>query len=637
MIVLFCFLASFPMGVAGFGILSQPASQPLLSTKSSSSPARALGATMAPPDDSRLGPFLPFWGLGSTSTSTSSSQNSAGPTMRPFAFRTDPLDHWQSLWGKSMTAAAATTASVEPEINTSTSSSPVAEALDTLQTLWKAVAPKMIVPEQLSWSPFDNKPEAIDGHWAAYWDPRTKLHYYYNRRTGASRWKAPFGTFGHLKQQQQQQPLHKAGPWEAYCFTNDDDINDNMVYYYNRATKVSTWERPRHFPVLKDQQEQSSTIPKSVAAQGDWAAYPGDAAFSKTNSEYYYFNHVTGVSQWDPPTANFPVTALGSGVSSSSSSSSSRTEKKQKQQKQPRHASSFAAPRLQHLSSSNVDHKQPPQQHPAAMTRASFASPGWMSEFSIWTESPFAQVVSKSRSSPVASPKPNDPTKQQPIDLFTQPLMKSFCQLQQNALAVAAASFAPHVTHTNAPVLDKNAHDVFLEYVLQPVGALLAESTKGVLIAALDFMSHSLAKSLDETPELRRRSSPSARHREAVPVKTSLLLESNKNYKSDTVDTPSRRCLPDIADHHHHPSRSEATDDIAPVTAAVGNANSHPTVETMDDIPHLSYWMENSDGSITYMARRDGTDPLPSVITNLPARAGVKKVARIESIPYQLV
>lgn len=100
------------------------------------------------------------------------------------------------------------------------------------------------------------------------------------------------------------------GDWSAYW----DEFGSGYIYFFNEVTGESQWDPPTlSFPKidLKDgmkitekkkaiEDENDFSVP--LASQGDWSAYfDGDQS-----KMVYYHNALTGVSQWEKPTKEFP-------------------------------------------------------------------------------------------------------------------------------------------------------------------------------------------------------------------------------------------------------------------------------------------------------------------------------------------
>ena len=156
-------------------------------------------------------------------------------------------------------------------------------------------------------------PLATQGDWGAYLDDSTGLVYYFNTRNGASQWKPPTPDFPRVQipRNTQPQPVATLGHWSSYW----DQMGTGWMYYFNRQTGQSTWERPfDSFPghvvqkktvatavvTSSTSSSSSSGAPLPLASQGDWAAY------ADSKGRIYYWNRITQTSQWQPP-RNFPA------------------------------------------------------------------------------------------------------------------------------------------------------------------------------------------------------------------------------------------------------------------------------------------------------------------------------------------
>ncbi|GAX25311.1 hypothetical protein FisN_5Lh400 [Fistulifera solaris] len=108
--------------------------------------------------------------------------------------------------------------------------------------------------------------------------------------------------------------LASEGDWSAYW----DEFGSGYIYFFNEVTGESQWDPPTlSFPKidLKDgmkvteknnlvEDENDFSLP--LASQGEWSAY-FDGEKSKM---VYYHNSLTGVSQWEKPTRDFPYFVL---------------------------------------------------------------------------------------------------------------------------------------------------------------------------------------------------------------------------------------------------------------------------------------------------------------------------------------
>jgi hypothetical protein len=108
--------------------------------------------------------------------------------------------------------------------------------------------------------------------------------------------------------------LASEGDWSAYW----DEFGSGYIYFFNEVTGESQWDPPTlSFPKidLKDGmkiterisgEEDENDFSLPLASQGEWSAY-----FDGENSKMvYYHNSLTGVSQWEKPTRDFPCFVL---------------------------------------------------------------------------------------------------------------------------------------------------------------------------------------------------------------------------------------------------------------------------------------------------------------------------------------
>jgi hypothetical protein len=108
--------------------------------------------------------------------------------------------------------------------------------------------------------------------------------------------------------------LASEGDWSAYW----DEFGSGYIYFFNEITGESQWDPPTlSFPKvdLKDGMkiterinlvEDENDFSSPLASQGEWSAY-FDGEKSKL---VYYHNSLTGVSQWEKPTSDFPCFVL---------------------------------------------------------------------------------------------------------------------------------------------------------------------------------------------------------------------------------------------------------------------------------------------------------------------------------------
>lgn len=107
-------------------------------------------------------------------------------------------------------------------------------------------------------------------------------------------------------------PLASEGDWSAYW----DQHGSGYIYFFNELTGESQWDPPTlSFPkielkdgmkVVEKAIEDENDFSAPLASQGEWSAYfDGD----KTNMVYYH-NSLTGISQWEKPSNDFPCFIL---------------------------------------------------------------------------------------------------------------------------------------------------------------------------------------------------------------------------------------------------------------------------------------------------------------------------------------
>ncbi|WKX99060.1 hypothetical protein Q1695_014157 [Nippostrongylus brasiliensis] len=112
------------------------------------------------------------------------------------------------------------------------------------------------------------------------------------------------GEEGSSDSPQAQAPAAQDCPWTKH------ETAEGRVYYYNKITKESSWNKPDE---LKTPQErQARTTPTSTSANGIWKEY------KTPEGRAYYYNSVTKETTWtkpegfDAPTATAETTAVTS-------------------------------------------------------------------------------------------------------------------------------------------------------------------------------------------------------------------------------------------------------------------------------------------------------------------------------------
>lgn len=129
------------------------------------------------------------------------------------------------------------------------------------------------------------------GDWIAYEDQNAQSVFWYNHVAQTSQWEAP----ADIRQTSSNTPanssmrLKREGDWIEYT------LPDGNVFYYNDRNNEFQWERPDQLldtpgeEVLKD-----DTV--ADATSGDWAAFK-----DPSTGLVFWYNQVTGESQWEPP------------------------------------------------------------------------------------------------------------------------------------------------------------------------------------------------------------------------------------------------------------------------------------------------------------------------------------------------
>ena len=174
-----------------------------------------------------------------------------------------------------------------------------------------------------------------DGPWQRTMDQTTMQPYYYNTRTQESTYvrppefrtppDGPYSTTGH-DFQMTASPVKAAidnSPWQKTV-----DPNTQFPYYYNNATQESTYQRPRNFHTPPDEQPQAPPAPIMAITNTPW-----QKAIDQATMQPYYYNHATKESTYqrpvdyqtppDPPTLAGQTIVVPSTTSYYSSTSSS--------------------------------------------------------------------------------------------------------------------------------------------------------------------------------------------------------------------------------------------------------------------------------------------------------------------------
>ena len=140
------------------------------------------------------------------------------------------------------------------------------------------------------------------GPWEELFDPETATTYYYNERSGESRWERPNGFDQRWLDQQDVAALtarstkrRNAGDW-----TEMEDEETGTVYYTNMHTSESQWEKPSGFDGQWLFEEDTNDLVNRSRVRknaGLWQEY-----YDETARTAYYYNTDTAESQFSPPT-----------------------------------------------------------------------------------------------------------------------------------------------------------------------------------------------------------------------------------------------------------------------------------------------------------------------------------------------
>eukprot|EP00944_MAST-04C_sp_MAST-4C-sp1_P012821 g12821.t1 len=120
--------------------------------------------------------------------------------------------------------------------------------------------------------------------WSKLYDEASGQYYYLNSMDGSSTWEKP------------SDYSEPTGSW-----TKEWDNNSNAYYYLNSATGESTWEKPPDF--VEDTQNSVSSSKNTGENSGAQSVVLSiwDKIYDPLSGNYYYYNNVSGVSQWEKP------------------------------------------------------------------------------------------------------------------------------------------------------------------------------------------------------------------------------------------------------------------------------------------------------------------------------------------------
>ena len=139
--------------------------------------------------------------------------------------------------------------------------------------------------------------------WSAVVDDASGQTYYFNGMSGESQWEKPEGWVD-----EETEDLPAAPPEEEQApslsqWSEVLDEGSGQTYYFNTITGESQWEKPDDF----DGPEEAVELPPSDSHLQDVTVLPEDdpkcweELFDDGHQAYYYVNHVTGVTQWEKP------------------------------------------------------------------------------------------------------------------------------------------------------------------------------------------------------------------------------------------------------------------------------------------------------------------------------------------------
>lgn len=140
------------------------------------------------------------------------------------------------------------------------------------------------------------------GDWIAYQDQNNaESVFWYNHVAQKSQWDAPIGVREAREASRKglansSMRLKREGDWIQYT------LPDGNVFYYNDKSNEFQWERPDQLSsraVSEDWPEEGledDTAETADAIQGDWGAFK-----DPSTGLVFWYNHVTGESQWEPP------------------------------------------------------------------------------------------------------------------------------------------------------------------------------------------------------------------------------------------------------------------------------------------------------------------------------------------------
>lgn len=135
------------------------------------------------------------------------------------------------------------------------------------------------------------------GDWISYEDQNEQSVFWYNHVAQQSQWDTPTG-LGEASAKplaNSSMRLRREGDWIEYT------LPDGNVFYYNDKNNEFQWERPDQLPVdlsPEERAEEEGPVDDKAAnaTTGDWTAFK-----DPSTGLVFWYNHVTGESQWEPP------------------------------------------------------------------------------------------------------------------------------------------------------------------------------------------------------------------------------------------------------------------------------------------------------------------------------------------------